>query len=96
MDRPAQSVVDGSKASPKDLPSVDRLLRAPAGAALVATQGHTLVAAEARALLETLRERALAGTLPGTDVSVDLLVGQLHARVSSLRACVASSTSPAR
>ena len=34
MDRPEQSVVDGSKASPKDLPSVDRMLRSPAGQAL--------------------------------------------------------------
>ena len=35
MARPAESVVDGSKASPKDLPGVDRLLREPEAAALV-------------------------------------------------------------
>ena len=83
MDRPAQSVVDGSKARPKDLHSIDRLLRAPAGVALVSEHGHTLVAAKARALLETLRERALAGTLPIAEVSVDSLIGQLRARVSA-------------
>jgi L-seryl-tRNA(Ser) seleniumtransferase len=79
----AQSARGSSKASPKELPSVDRLLRAPAGTALVSEHGHTLVAAEARALLETLRERALAGTLPIAEVSVDSLIGQIHARVSA-------------
>ena len=34
MTRPDESVVHGSKARPKDLPSVDRLLRAPSIAAL--------------------------------------------------------------
>ena len=60
MKRPHESVVDGSKALPKDLPSVDRLLRQPAPAALLAEHGHTLVAGEARALLDGLRARAVA------------------------------------
>ena len=51
-------------ARPQDLPSVDRLLRAPGVRALVAEHGHTLVAAECRALLDRLRPRALAGDLP--------------------------------
>lgn len=63
MARPAESVVHGSKASAKDLPSVDRLLRSPAVAALVAEHGHTLVTAEARGLLDSLRTQALAGAL---------------------------------
>lgn len=43
MDRPAQSVVDGSKASPKDLPSIDRLLRSSEGMSLVATDRKSVV-----------------------------------------------------
>ena len=63
MARPEESVVDGSKAQAKDLPSVDRLLRGDAARALVAEHGHTLVAGEARALLDDQRAQALAGTL---------------------------------
>ena len=83
MDRPTQSVVDGSKASPKDLPSTDRLLRLPAGAALVAEHGHTLVAGEARLLLEGLRERALAGMLDAGEVAADALTARLEERVTT-------------
>jgi L-seryl-tRNA(Ser) seleniumtransferase len=83
MARPEQSVVDGSKASPKDLPSVDRLLRSPTGRALVAEHGHTLVAGEARALLETLRDRARAGELPMPEVAADALGGTLSGRVNA-------------
>lgn len=68
MARPEESVVDGSKAQAKDLPSVDRLLRGDAARALVAEHGHTLVAHEARALLDALRARALAGELPRAEV----------------------------
>lgn len=68
MARPEESVVDGSKAQAKDLPSVDRLLRGDAARALVAEHGHTLVAQEARALLDALRVRALAGALPRAEV----------------------------
>lgn len=81
MDRPAQSVVDGSKASPKDLPSIDRLLRSPEGAALVATHGHTLVTAEARLLIEALRGKALAGGLSASDAGLDAITRQLEAQV---------------
>jgi L-seryl-tRNA(Ser) seleniumtransferase len=65
MARPDESVVHGSKASPQgslqNLPSVDRLLRLPAVQRLVAEHGHTLVAREARALVDSLRVQALAG-----------------------------------
>jgi L-seryl-tRNA(Ser) seleniumtransferase len=68
MPRPDESVVHGSKAEvkahPKDLPAVDQLLRAAAVQVLVAEHGHTLVADRARALLQGLRERAVAGGLP--------------------------------
>ncbi len=87
MARPTESVVDGSAASPpahpKDLPAVDRLLREPAVAALLAEHGHTLVAGQARALLESLRTRAVAGTLPAADVQPAALAQALQARVAA-------------
>ena len=81
MARPAESVVDGSKAQAKDLPAVDRLLRGPAIAALVAEHGHTLVAGEARLLLDGLRVQALAGALGRAAVQPAALVGALDDRV---------------
>ena len=50
-------------AAPKDLPSVDRLLRDEAVTHLMARHGHAFVAGEARRLLETWRRRAVEGTL---------------------------------
>ena len=83
--RPAESVVDGSKASPKvtpkDLPAVDQLLRA--AALLVAEHGHTLVAAEARTLLDALRARALAGTLDAAALQPPALQAALAAGVQA-------------
>ncbi len=82
MSRPAESVVHGSKASAKDLPSVDRLLRSPAVAALVASHGHTLVAGQARALLDMLRVQALASALDTSAVQSDALHAALAARIA--------------
>ncbi|MCF8206013.1 MAG: L-seryl-tRNA(Sec) selenium transferase [Methylotenera sp.] len=78
MAAPDESVVHGSKASPKDLPALDKLLRDCAP--LVAEHGHTLVAREARALLESLRARAVAGEL--TRAELALLPQSLAIRVS--------------
>ncbi len=75
MGGPSESVVDGSGAQAKDLPSVDRLLRQPGAAALVAEHGHTLVAGEARALVDALRARALAGALPRAELLPDFAHG---------------------
>ncbi|HEY0817312.1 MAG TPA: L-seryl-tRNA(Sec) selenium transferase, partial [Rhizobacter sp.] len=80
--RPAESVVHGSKASAKDLPSVDRLLRLPAVAAIVAEHGHTLVTEEARGLLESLRTQALAGVLDATAVQTEALAAVLGHRIT--------------
>jgi L-seryl-tRNA(Ser) seleniumtransferase len=84
--RPDESVVHGSKAQPlataKDLPSVDRLLRLPAVAALLAEHGHTLVADEARLLLEGLRVQALAGALEMARVQPEALSQALAQRVA--------------
>ncbi len=81
--RPAESVVHGSKASAKDLPSVDRLLRTRAVTALVAEHGHTLVATEARSLLDSLRTQALAGTLAANTVQLAALEPALAARIAT-------------
>ena len=83
MARPDASVVHGTQATPKELPSVDRLLRLPQAAALLAEHGHTLVATQARALLDTLRIQALAGTLTRDDVHADALQHLLAAGVSA-------------
>ncbi len=81
MAAPDESVVHGSKATdqaaPKDLPALDKLLRDSAH--LVAEHGHTLVAREARAMLDGLRARALAGELCRTELGV--LPQALAARV---------------
>jgi len=82
MKAPEESVVHGSTARPQDLPSVDRLLRAPAAQALVAEHGHTLVAGEARALLDALRARALAGQLPAAEVQAGALDATLAQRIA--------------
>ncbi|MFG6455675.1 L-seryl-tRNA(Sec) selenium transferase [Roseateles sp. BYS96W] len=79
MNAPDESVVHGSKASPKDLPALDRVLRDCAG--VVAEHGHTLVAREARALLDGLRARAIAGELMLAELA--LLPQALAARVAA-------------
>lgn len=76
-----ESVVHGSKARPQDLPSVDKLLRLEASRALLEANGHTLVANEARALLDGLRAGAVAGTLPRSEVEPAALASALAARV---------------
>lgn len=79
---PAESVVHGSKATAKDLPSVDKLLRNQAVAALVAEHGHTLVVNEARALLEALRAQAQAGVLMADAVAPQALAAAVSDRVA--------------
>jgi L-seryl-tRNA(Ser) seleniumtransferase len=81
MAAPEESVVHGSTARPQDLPSVDQLLRADAPRALLAEHGHTLVVGEARALLEGLRARAVAGKLSTAEVQQEALVNALTARI---------------
>lgn len=81
MTAPKESVVHGSTARPQDLPSVDQLLRGDAARALLATHGHTLVVTEARALLDGLRQRAIAGQLPAAEVQSDAVAAALGERV---------------
>lgn len=85
MTGPDESVVHGSDASsklhPKELPSVDRLLRTPQAAALVKLHGHTLVAQEGRCLLEVLRQKALSGALQADAVTDAALHAALRRRI---------------
>jgi L-seryl-tRNA(Ser) seleniumtransferase len=87
MARPEESVVHGSKAQAKaqakDLPGVDRVLRGTAGAALIAEHGHTLVATEARALLEALRARSRDGRLGVDEVAPAAVDAALVRRVAA-------------
>ena len=77
----AESIVHGSKATPQDLPSTDLLLRSERVRSLSAAHGHTLVAGEARALIDALRAQALAGTLPHAAVTAPALGEALAQRV---------------
>lgn len=85
MQRPDESVVHGSRAGqtaqPRDLPSVDRLLRESAAQALLAEHGHTLVAGEARALLDALRAEVIGGSVLLADVALPVLSAKLQERV---------------
>jgi L-seryl-tRNA(Ser) seleniumtransferase len=69
------------RALPKDLPAVDRLLREPIAAALLAEHGHTLVTREARVLLERCRDDALAGRLDTAAVAPTALAQALQQAV---------------
>ncbi len=71
------------RATPPDLPSIDRLLRSASGAALVAEHGHTLVAGEARSLLDALRAAVIAGSLHRSDLALDTLAATLAERVGA-------------
>jgi len=83
MVAPQESVVHGSRATakvaPKDLPSTDKLLRHCAD--LVAEYGHTLVATQARALLDGLRALAVAGELATEATRLDALAQELQERI---------------
>jgi L-seryl-tRNA(Ser) seleniumtransferase len=83
MAAPHESIVDGSKATPKQLPSIDRLLQRPAIQSLAAEHGHTLVAGAARALLDALRVRAVAGTLASGELEPATLERALRERVDA-------------
>jgi L-seryl-tRNA(Ser) seleniumtransferase len=86
MGRLTESVVDGSQAknpaSPKDLPSIDRVLRWPGVAALVDEHGHTLVADEARAAIDGLRESARQGRLEAEALQPEAVAQAIQARVT--------------
>ncbi|MES2027334.1 MAG: L-seryl-tRNA(Sec) selenium transferase [Pseudomonadota bacterium] len=73
MAETGESVVHGSKARPQDLPSIDKLLRLTAVQPLLEAHGHTLVATQARVLLDSLRVQALSDNLQQSDIQNDVL-----------------------
>jgi len=88
--RPTASVVHGVAADFRSIPSVDRLLRHPASAALALEHGHRLTRDTARAVLEELRGRADRGELRASELELDQLTTVLAAR------CQAQLASSAR
>jgi len=86
MTRLTESVVDGSQAKNpvnlKDLPSIDRVLRWPSVAALIDEHGHTLVAGEARTVVDGLRERGRSGALDAADIAPERVAQAVQARVA--------------
>lgn len=79
----AHSPSPDGPARAQDLPAVDRLLRLPAAQVLLQRHGHTLVTREARALLERLRGRALAGALPRAELADAALQAALAAAIDA-------------
>lgn len=77
------TVVDGSRAHPGRLPSVDRLLRHDGVRRLVDEHGHGFVVGEARALLGELRARSRSGELPLEALADDAIARTLSERCSA-------------
>ncbi|MEI6803108.1 MAG: L-seryl-tRNA(Sec) selenium transferase [Burkholderiales bacterium] len=84
MQRPDASVVHGTPAQAKDLPSVDRLLRNPQVLECIAEHGHTLVATQARLLMDSLRQQAQAGQLDSACLQPSALAQQLAQRLQAV------------
>lgn len=82
--RPSSFDVHDARAAAKDLPAVDRLLRQPAVALLVAEHGHALVAESARRCLAELREQALAGELGREALAPEALAARLGDRLAAV------------
>ncbi len=66
---------------PSDIPSLDRLLREPAFAGLLANFGRSELAAALRLELERLRQRALAGTAASAEFTTAVIAGQTAKRL---------------
>ena len=75
-----ESMVHGSKATPRQLPSLDLLLRRDDVSALVDALGRPFVVDEARALLAALREQASSGQLSVADVDPATIATTLRTR----------------
>ena len=78
---PRGSVVHGPTAAPRQLPSVDRLVRADALEPLRAEAGDAVVVAEAKALLAERRAVAAAGALDVADTALEVLADAVAERV---------------
>ena len=83
MTRAFESMVHGSKATPRQLPSLDRLLQHAGAADAVATHGQRFVAGEAREMLAALRSRAEAGELDARDAELAAIAPALSERCAA-------------
>jgi L-seryl-tRNA(Ser) seleniumtransferase len=72
-------------ARPSDIPSLDRLLREPELAALLAEFGHPELTAALRVQLETLRRRVLAESAVHADCSPGYIAAQAEQRLRARR-----------
>jgi L-seryl-tRNA(Ser) seleniumtransferase len=70
-------------ARPSDIPSLDRLLREPALAGLLAEFGRPELAAALRVHLDALRQRILAKTAASSEFTAGFIAGQLKQRLSA-------------
>lgn len=68
-------------AQARDLPALDKLLKTPEMAALVQEHGHTLVAAQARGVVDAVRQCVLADAVPVAEVALPVLVQQVQQAV---------------
>jgi L-seryl-tRNA(Ser) seleniumtransferase len=75
-------LADQPPANAADIPSLDRLLNAPAIAPLLARYGRTQVIATLRAHLDQLRQAALAGTLQQARLTEGLIATALAATLA--------------
>ncbi len=82
MATPPESIVDSSKASPANLPSVDRVLAYAGLAAAIATHGRALVLDEVRAVLTELRGTARDGTLAVATLDETHLAAAIGERIA--------------
>ena len=83
MTRAFESMVHGSKATPRQLPSLDRLLQHAGAADTVATHGQHFVAGQARQMLAALRSRAEAGELDARDAEPAAIAHALSERCAA-------------
>ena len=76
---PGNTADAGAMAAASDIPSLDRLLKDPAMASLLAAHGHSRVTATLRAHLDGLRGEARAGTLPRAALAAPALAAAIGA-----------------
>ena len=75
--------MDAPRATPANIPSVDRLLNSAAFSDVLGQYGHTLVVAELRVYLDSLRPAALAGTLDASAISETSISSQVKAALDT-------------
>jgi L-seryl-tRNA(Ser) seleniumtransferase len=78
----SESLTTSRAAQAADIPSVDRLLRAPALQELLARHGRTLVTAALRARLAQLRDAAIAGRLERGSLAESSLAAAIETQLS--------------